>query len=203
MSDEILTDRLPGALADVPVGAPPLDRMHADARRIRRGRRAAGTAVAAVVLVVGGVTVWSAVARDDAAREIGPATTEVVGLDDVRVAVPESWVRDDGPPTDHCGAENPDVVVYHAPDCGPGRQDTVHLVRSERAAPPAGIDGEEIEIDGVPAYRSTVRSRFADPDDGEPTVWVGEVYVDGVVVSALSSIGPDVVEELLDSVALE
>jgi hypothetical protein len=201
MNEDALSETLHDAFADVQIGPPPLARMHKDAGRIRRTRFAAVASAAAVVAVVGGVATWGALSGNDSATELPPAAgVKYVGLDRVLVAVPDSWVRVPEPTSAYCGSEDEDVVAYNAPDCDPAHQDAVHLYPGRAVDPPDAW--VELEVSGEPAIRTPVREHFADPGDGEPTVWTGRLYVDRVVVSVISSRSADVVSDLLDSVQL-
>lgn len=204
MNEDKLAESLHDSFSAVEIGPAPLQRMHADARRIRRTRFSAVSAAAVAAVAVAGIGTWSAFSDGDAAEDLAPAAPTApagfrfVGVDGVVVAVPDSWVLTEGADSDYCGSESSDVVAYNAADCSKSNQDAVHFLRQR----PDVSGWKRIEIDGEPARRSEVRVSFDQAGDGEPTVWTSQVYVDDIVVSAISSRSAGDVRALLDSVEL-
>jgi hypothetical protein len=207
MNEEQLSEAVHDSLADVPVGPPPLDRMHRTATRVRRARRATASVVAATVVVVAGIAAWSGLG-DEPDSDISPvaptedaglpAGSQWVGRGHVVVAVPESWVHVPERVSADCGAGS-DVVVYNAPDCGKSNRDAVHLFEGR----PADLQGwEEVEIAGEHAYRIDIRPSHTQIRDGEPTVWTGSIFLPGeqVIVSGISSRSASALARLLATV---
>ncbi|GAA4374313.1 PASTA domain-containing protein [Nocardioides caricicola] len=159
-------------VADLPVGAPPIDAMRAAVRR-RRSRMTVLGAAAAVVVVTAGVVALDAfdstpdpkppVASDPpVATDAPPAGYRYVGIGNAVIAVPEDWGTNDT----ECGTPMSDTVVI---DQGvicmaliprPASVESVEIAAS-RIMPPGAETWSTFELDGQPALRSPVKQSRA------------------------------------------
>lgn len=156
-------------VADVPVGAPPIDAMRAAVRR-RRSRMTVLGAVAAVAAIAAGGVVWQQLDAPDAQPPVAsdpPADTppdgyRYVGIGTAVIAVPEDWGTNDT----ECGTPMSDTVVI---DQGvicmaliprPASVESVEIAAS-RIMPPGAETWSTFELDGQPALRSPVKQSRA------------------------------------------
>lgn len=206
MDQQQLSDRLEGRVADLPVGAPPLDAMRAAVRR-RRSRVMVVAAAVTVAALGTGAAVWRAadpdprppVASETPDIDVPPAGHRYVGVGSAVIAVPDDW----GTNETECGTPMEDTVVID--------QGAICMALVPR---PADVESVEVrplnsdiddfrswtetEIDGERAYRSPVES--------EGGVAFGSVYVPAYVATfvAQSSSADAVaaVEQILDGIAI-
>lgn len=116
MDQQQLSNRLEERVADVPVGAPPIDAMRSAVRR-RRGRMAVLGAAAAVAVIAAGGVAWQQVddpAPQPPAASDPPADPDAppegyryVGIGTAVIAVPEDWGTNDT----KCGTPQEDTVL--------------------------------------------------------------------------------------------
>lgn len=162
---EHLTTLLEERVADIPVGAPPIDAMRAAARR-RRGRTAVLAAAAAVVVIAAGAVVWQSVGAPDPRVPVAsdapdpdapPAGHRYVGIGTAVIAVPEGWGTNDV----ECGTPKKDtVVIDQGVTCmmWVPRPADVESVAVLSTAKPEGVDTwASVEVDGVRALQSDVQ----------------------------------------------
>lgn len=209
MDQQQLSDRLEDRVADVPVGAAPIDAMRSAVRR-RRSRMTVLAAATAVVLVVGGGLVIQTldtssdpqppVAADPPAdSDLPPDGYRYVGIGAAVVAVPETW----GTNEIECGTPVKDTAVI---DLGaicamlvprPVDVDSVE-VRAAFEDVDVARGFSEIDIDGIRAYWSPVES--------EGGVASASVYVpayDAIFLAQSSSADAvAAVERMLDGITV-
>lgn len=189
--DKQLNALLEERVADVPVGAPPIDAMRAAVRRRRTRMTVLGAAAAVVVIAAGGVA-WQQVGEADpqlpvasdplADPDAPPEGYRYVGIGTAVIAVPEAW----GTNEIQCGTPQKDTVVID--------QGVTCLALVSR---PADVESVRVAraLGGLP------------PDVGEVTtadgIASGSVILDGVLFTAESSSvdGTAIVEDLLAGVA--
>jgi hypothetical protein len=204
MNPDLLTEALHERASATRVGPPPLERIHRDATRRRRGGTAMLAAAVAVVMVSVGIAVWDRAvdeapgpAHPDPTRTDRPAPTgtRYVGLDRVVVAIPDDWTPH---PTGICGpGGNDDEIRYYPPTCNIRAQSGVTVYRHELS----DTDGwDDIEVDGEPALYSGVS---VDEPNGSD-FYSGSIYLPGLgtIVSARATDDAELVPQLLDSVAV-
>ena len=207
MDQQQLSDRLEDRVADLPVGAPPLDAMRSAVRR-RRSRLTVLGAAAVVVLVAGGLVIQAAdtspdprppvVADPPAEVDEPPAGHRYVGIGAAVVAVPDEW----GTNETECGTPQEDTVIID--------QGVICLALFPR---PKNVDS----VDVRPYYDGLDLDDWVERDvDGERVLWspvsteggvvTASVYVPSqqvTFVAASSSAGAEeVVESLRGSVAI-
>ncbi|WP_243059601.1 PASTA domain-containing protein [Nocardioides sp. SR21] len=194
-------------VADIPVGAPPIDAMRSAVRRRRSRMTALGAAAAVAVIAAGGVA-WQQldepaarppVASDPPADpDAPPEGSRYVGYGPAVIAVPEAWGTNDT----ECGTPQEDTVVID--------QGAICLALIPR---PADVESVEVrpgetfedtsawtsaEIDGEEALRSPVETA-----DGltSGSVYLPELGVTFVAQSS-SADGEAIVENLLAGVTI-
>jgi hypothetical protein len=212
MTEQHLTDLLERLGDRVEVSSPPTAAMTRAADRTRRRRTAwvVGSAAAAVAVVAAGTQVVGDGLTDSrdsapsspAARPV-PEGMRLVGIGHAAIAVPEEWERN------HlgCGTPTADTFILDVsvtPAClipRPAGVDAVWLSWSDRNR---GFSrGEDIEIDGVPAKRTSTNCSPGRNEQGIVTC-TASVYVPsaGVGFQASSSTNRERVDELLDEVRI-
>lgn len=178
MDQQQLSDRLEERVADVPVGAPPIDAMRSAVRR-RRGRMTVLGAAAAVAVIAAGGIAWQQlddpapqppVAADPPADpDAPPAGYRYVGIGDVVIAVPETW----GTNEIECSTPQEDtVVIDQAVTC--------------LALVPRPADVESVSIQ---TYGTNIGGGIAPRGghiDGERAYWTPVVTEDGLTSGAVT-----------------
>jgi hypothetical protein len=167
MTDHDLTDLLERSAGRVPVGAPPVREMLADADRLRRRRTRlrVGAVVLGTAVVVAGIASIAELDRGRGSADVrptGPDTTtpvpagrRLVGVGQTAIAVPDDWATN----AIQCGTAVRPTVVVDVPvieTCGlvtPDVHDNVWIDEGgNRAMFSPDVD---FEIDGVAAQRDT------------------------------------------------
>jgi hypothetical protein len=190
MDQQQLSNRLEDRVADVPVGAPPIDAMRSAVRRRRSRMTVLGAAAAVAVIAAGGVA-WQQVDNADPRPPIAsdqpadpdapPEGYRYVGIGSAVIAVPETW----GSNETECGTPQEDTVVI---DQG--------FICQALIPRPADVDSVRVEpiLDGRPIGEVTTVGG----------VTSGSVDVPGqgvrFIAESSSADGKAVVEELLASV---
>lgn len=209
MTDRDLTDLLERLGERVEVSPPPLAAMTRAADRTRRRRAAwvVGGAAAAVAVVAAGTQVVGDGMTDGrdpapsspAARPV-PDGMRLVGIGHAAIAVPEEWGRNHlgcGTPTKNTFALDVGVI----PAClipRPADVDAVWLHQDS-----AFGRGEEIEIDGIRATRTSVTCSSGE-HEGTVVTCSASVYIpsENVRFDASSSTSRERVDEILDEVRI-
>ncbi len=208
MDQQQLIDRLEARVADVPVGAPPLDAMRTAVRR-RRSRVTVLAAAVAVAALGTGAAVWQAadpdpqppVASETPDIDLPPAGHRYVGVGAAVIAVPDAW----GTNEMECATPVQDTVLI---DLGmmcmmdvPRPADVESVEVRSSTMPDTAEVWAPFEVDGELALRSPILT-----SSGMETVTSASVFLtdSGVLFTAESS-SPDsesIVTELLEGITL-